>query len=545
MLVHASGHEDRDHRRHEGEREDEGGGERDDDGQRHRLERLALDAGESQQRNVDERDDALPVDGRLDDLARRRSDRVEALVAAQHAAKCALALGKAPQAVLRDDHAAVDDQPEVERAQAHEVGADPELQHADGGDQHGDRNDERGDDRGAEVSEQQQEHEDDERGADHEVGGDGVDRGVDQLRPVQDGPRADARRQRPVDFGELGVGCGRDGAAVAADEHQRGAEHRLAAVDAAGAGPQVATDGDVRNFPDANGDVAMRRDHDIADLGKLFDPAGGAHHVALAEALDVIGAARRIIGFDRRNELRDRKTEAGELHRIGLDPVLLDVAADGVGAGDTRDALHLRADDPVLDGAQVDEPGEIVGEAFAFGRQIGAVALPSGRAVAPRRGRRIVVDRPPIDLAEPGRDRPHLHVDAGGQAAFGVGEAFGHLLAREINVGAVREYGGDLGKAVARERPRLLKPRRAGKRDLDRKRHLLLDFDRRQRRRECVDLNLHVGDVGDRIDRQRGDGKSAGDRSRQRDHEDVPATADRKRQNPFDHGPISPRLAPW
>ena len=38
-----------------------------------------------------------------------------------------------------------------------------------------------------------------------------------------------------------------------------------------------------------------------------------------------------------------------QARRIGLHLVLLDVAADGVGAGHARHGLHLRPDDPVLD----------------------------------------------------------------------------------------------------------------------------------------------------------------------------------------------------
>ena len=46
-----------------------------------------------------------------------------------------------PQAVLDDDHGAVDDDAEIDRAEAQQIGAGPGLDHADDRDQHRQRND--------------------------------------------------------------------------------------------------------------------------------------------------------------------------------------------------------------------------------------------------------------------------------------------------------------------------------------------------------------------------------------------------------------------
>ncbi len=51
-------------------------------------------------------------------------DVVEPLLARQQAPELVLLLGEPPQAVLDDDDRAVDDEAEVERAQAHQVAAD-------------------------------------------------------------------------------------------------------------------------------------------------------------------------------------------------------------------------------------------------------------------------------------------------------------------------------------------------------------------------------------------------------------------------------------
>src|SRR3546814_4964199 len=78
---------DRDHRRHEGEREDEGEGERDDDGERHRHERLALHAGQRQQRHIDKDDDRLPVH-RGTDRSEEHTSELQSLMRISYAVFC-------------------------------------------------------------------------------------------------------------------------------------------------------------------------------------------------------------------------------------------------------------------------------------------------------------------------------------------------------------------------------------------------------------------------------------------------------------------------
>ena len=97
-------------------------------------------------------------------------------------------------AVLDDDDRAIDDDAEVERAQAHEVAADFAFDHAGDGEEHRQRNDRSGDERRADVSEQQKEHDDDEHRALEEVLPHRLDRGIDERRPVVDGVGYDALR---------------------------------------------------------------------------------------------------------------------------------------------------------------------------------------------------------------------------------------------------------------------------------------------------------------------------------------------------------------
>ena len=233
-----------------------------------------------------------------------------------------------------------------------------------------------------------------------------------------------------------------------------------------------------------------------------------------------------------------------QARRIGLHLVLLDVAADGIGASNAGDGLHLRSDNPILDRAQIHGALEVIGEALAFWRQIRAIALPTRLAVAhshPLPGRR-VFDRPPIDFAQTGRDRTHFYLDARRQVCLGFRDSLGHLLPGEIDVGPVGENGSDLGEAVARERAGGFEARGARESRFDRERDLFLDLDRRKRRRDGVDLNLDIGHVRHGIDRKLGQRPSAGNRGGERHEQDEPAASDRECKDALHH--FSPRSRP-
>jgi hypothetical protein len=183
-------------------------------------------------------------------------------------------------------------------------------------------------------------------------------------------------------------------------------------------------------------------------------------------------------------------------------------------------------------------------EHLPVGGQKAAVALQARCAV--RAGLLACeMHRPHRDLAEPGGDRTDARLDALGQAAADFGQTLADLLAREINVGAFGEHGGDLREAVARQRARAFQAGRAGQRGLDREGDLLLDFDRRQRGRDGVDLNLLVGDVGHRVDRQPGqpiDAEHGGDGA---EGDDNPAAIDGKIDDRSNHVSARPRLRPF
>ena len=130
-FLHTPVDRNRDQRGNEGQRQHESRGQRQDHGQCHRLEHLAFDAGERQQGDIDQQNDGLSVEAGTDHLGGGSAYRGETFVVGQNAAEFTLLLGKMTQAVLGDDHGAIDDQAEIERAEAHEVGADMAAPHAD------------------------------------------------------------------------------------------------------------------------------------------------------------------------------------------------------------------------------------------------------------------------------------------------------------------------------------------------------------------------------------------------------------------------------
>src|SRR3546814_20123736 len=69
-LADLVGHQQRDHRRHERDRQDERAGQSQHQRDRHRCERLALHALEGEQRYEHEEDDGLAIDGWPDHLLR-------------------------------------------------------------------------------------------------------------------------------------------------------------------------------------------------------------------------------------------------------------------------------------------------------------------------------------------------------------------------------------------------------------------------------------------------------------------------------------------
>jgi hypothetical protein len=439
---------------------------------------------------------------------------VQALLLRQHASAAALLLGKQPQAVFDDDDRAVDDDAEIDRAQAHQVCADLRLDHACDREQHGERDDAGGDEGCPNVAEDQEQYRDDEKRALDEIGLDGRDRGLDEMRAVIDGAGDDALGQGLADLLELCGNASSDGPAVLADQQHGRADDGLVAVARGGAGAQLLAFVDLRDVADAYGNGAARADHDVADLTGIADLAGRAHEILLTVALDIACADIGIVGGERRHHVAEADLVGHQPAGIGQHVKLPLVSTGGIDLDNSGHLAQLRLDDPVLNGPQI-----------AWAERRAAVCL---RAL-------LGLHRVQEDLAEAGRDRPHRDFDAGRQLILQLLDALIDKLPGKVDVGAVLEHDGDLAQPVTRERAGVIEPGQAGHRGLDREGDPLLGLQRRIARRMAVDLDLDIGDVGHRIDRQKREIPRAERCNAECEQHDQPALPDRKGEQGVNH----------
>ena len=300
-----------DQQRHGGgnerDRQDHGAQQGGDHGERHRVEHLSLHAGEREDRQVHHHDDELAEQQRSTRFPGGRKHLVKALVAGQGPAcrglYMGLRMGKPPHAVLHDHHRAVDDDAEVQRPQAHQVGADLVADHAGEGEQHRQRDHQRGDERRADVAEKQEQDRDHQQGALDQILLDGIDRLVHQNCAVVDRLGHYAFGQSAVDlFQALGDGLG-DRAAVLADQHEHRAEHHLAAILGRGAGAQFLADADFGHIADADRDALLTADDDVADVFDSGDLTWCANQILLAALFDIASADVGIVALDRADQV--------------------------------------------------------------------------------------------------------------------------------------------------------------------------------------------------------------------------------------------------
>ncbi len=274
------------------------------------------------------------------------------------------------------------------------------------------------------------------------------------------------------------------------------------AVEAGRSGAKLATDAHGGHIAHRYRHATPRGDHGLADLVQGPDARVGPHQIGLAAALHEVGAYRQVGGVQGLGEFGEGDAKGRHLHGVGLDHELLLVAADGVHAGDPGHAAKLGGDDPVLDGPQIGGAGDIIRQPLALGREEAAVPLPARFAVHVLGALGREIDRVHEHFAKTGCDRADLGLDAFRQAIASLGQAFADLLAGEVEVHALLEDGGDLGKAVAGEGAGGLQARDAGQGSFHGEGDAFFDLDGREARIDGVDLHLLVGDVGHRVDRQ-------------------------------------------
>ena len=83
------------------------------------MEHLSFHTRQREDRKVNSRDDEQPEQGRLDDLCAGARNQRETLITGQQATELVLSFTEPAQAVFHDDDRTIDNQAEIQRAQAH------------------------------------------------------------------------------------------------------------------------------------------------------------------------------------------------------------------------------------------------------------------------------------------------------------------------------------------------------------------------------------------------------------------------------------------
>ncbi len=350
-LGHSTSEEQRDAGWHERDRQDHRAHERDDDRRCHRVEHLSLDTRQRKDRYVDGRDDADTEQGGTNDLARRIEHELESLGQAELA--FGVLLREPPQAVLDDDDGAVDDEPEIERPQTHEVRTDAALHHARDRHEHRDRNHGRRQQRRTHVAHEQKQHDDDEQRALGQIRAHGHECLIDELGAVVNGRCRHAVGQRILqDLERLGDTVG-DFATVLADEHEYRAHDNLATVLRGCASAQLAPYTDVCEIRNAQRHAVLRRDDDILDIVEILSLPGDTHEPLRPVVLDETRAAVVVVRTQCRGKVVVTEPVGQQLARVRRYKNFLLKATDRIDLDNPWHAQQLRTDDPVVHGAQL------------------------------------------------------------------------------------------------------------------------------------------------------------------------------------------------
>lgn len=148
-----------------------------------------------QDRQVHDEDDACPKHGRPSHLAGPRVALGEPFPSGQGSAEFVLVSAQTSEDVLHHHDCRVHGDAEIDRPEAEQIGADMSLDHAARRHQHRQRDHERHNECGDPVSEEPEQHGHHEQRAFEQVLSDGLDRGIDEVRTIIDGPCRNACRQ--------------------------------------------------------------------------------------------------------------------------------------------------------------------------------------------------------------------------------------------------------------------------------------------------------------------------------------------------------------
>ncbi len=156
LFADGAGHEGGHSGGHQRERQQHGGQQRHHHGGGHRMEHFSFHAGKRKDRDVHHGDNRDTEQAGPDHLGGGLEHALQPF--AQRQGALVLRLRQSPDAVFDDDHRTVDDQAEIQCAEAHQVGGDAGFHHAEQRRHHGQRDHRCGDQRSAEIAQQQEQY---------------------------------------------------------------------------------------------------------------------------------------------------------------------------------------------------------------------------------------------------------------------------------------------------------------------------------------------------------------------------------------------------
>lgn len=386
--------------------------------------------------------------------------------------------------VLNHHHRPVDHHSEVDRPEAHQVGRQSELLHADEGEEHG-QGDYAANDQGApNLAEEQKQHGDHQESALQKVLGHGIRGPFDEVGLIVELDDPDALGQAPVRLVDSRLDIPDHLATVAAPQHHDDAGHDLpVTVLRDPALPELAAELDTGDVPQVERPVLEIGQDDPAQI--LLPPylTEPPHDVLLPIVFEVVASRDAVVLLDRLDDPVQSDAVRAQGFGVHHDVVLLHETAEGVDLGDSGHGLQLRCHQPVLDGAEFRE------------------AIP----VSP--------NDVLIDLAEGGRDGSELgNRDALRQTARNRLDALTHDLAGEVDVGVFFELHRHRRKPEMADRAHLPNVGQPVQGRLDREADELLHFERGVSARLRDDQNLNRGHVRKRVYRYPGQGGDTADR---------------------------------
>ena len=291
--------------------------------------------------------------------------------------------------------------------------------------------------------------------------------------------------------------------------HDDAAGHLALAVQLGEPAPQLGAQVHIGHVLHIDGRaVRIHADGDVADVVDGLDVAQRPHHEFALRHLDQAAADIVVAAPDGVLHLRERDVVEGQLVRIHFHLVLLHIAAHAGNLGDAGHRLQRVAQIPVLDGAQL---GQVVLAALVHQRVF-------------------------IDPAHAGGVRPQRRRDARRQELGGIVQVFQHPGAGPVHVRAVLEDDVHEREAEERIAAHHLGVRHGQHRGGQRVGDLILDHLRCLPRVLGEDDHLHVGEIGNRVQRHLLDGQRAGDDQQRRGHEHQEAVLQRGINDASDHG---------